>query len=184
MTDNTHNNRHTDVITTRIYESPFGTLMLGSTGGRLCLCDWVESRHYEAVRRRLQRELGARFEAGNTATLETAAAQLDEYFGGKRTAFDVEPLFAGTEFQKRVWAELLKIPYAATISYATAARMTGNARAVRATASAVGANALSIFVPCHRVVGADGSITGYAGGIEAKRGLLDLESRLNEPGCR
>jgi len=104
-----------------------------------------------------------------------AVSQLEEYFSGQRREFTVPLEFAGTEFQCRVWSELKKIPYGETVSYAELARRIGNPAAVRAVAAAVGANPISIFVPCHRVVGSDGSLTGYAGGLDAKRLLLDLE---------
>lgn len=110
--------------------------------------------------------------------LEDAAKQLDEYFAGERRAFDIPLQFAGSEFQKSVWHELLKIPYGETISYGELARRIGSPKSVRAVANATGANAISIFVPCHRVIGSDRSLTGYAGGMEAKRKLLKLEGFL------
>lgn len=119
--------------------------------------------------------LGAEFEDGNSEITELAARQLDEYFSGERQQFDVPLMPVGTDFQKIVWNELLKIPFGATLSYREIARLTGRTEAVRAVANAIGVNGLSIFIPCHRVVGADGSLTGYAGGLPAKRILLELE---------
>lgn len=100
---------------------------------------------------------------------------MDEYFRRERRAFDIPLLFAGTEFQNKVWDMLLQIPYGRTVSYAGMALSLGMPKAVRAVANANGANAISIFAPCHRVIGSDGSLTGYGGGLDAKRFLLELE---------
>ena len=106
---------------------------------------------------------------------DVANQQLDEYFRRERTAFDLPLLFVGTEFQKRVWEELLRIPYGATLSYGEMTRKLGIPKAVRALANANGANPISIIAPCHRVIGSNGTLTGYGGGLEAKRYLLELE---------
>ena len=100
---------------------------------------------------------------------------MDEYFRRERRAFDIPLLFAGTEFQNKVWDMLLQIPYGRTVSYAGMALSLGIPKAVRAVANANGANAISIFAPCHRVIGSNGSLTGYGGGLDAKRFLLELE---------
>lgn len=105
-----------------------------------------------------------------------AARQLDEYFAGCRQEFDVPLLPVGTDFQLAVWRELLTIPYGEACTYTAQAERMGMPRAVRAVAAANGQNALSLFIPCHRVVGHGGRLTGYAGGLEAKRFLLDLEA--------
>ena len=108
--------------------------------------------------------------------IQETSKQLDEYFDGKRTVFDIPMLFAGTDFQKKVWHKLLEIPYGVTISYGELATQLGMPKAVRAVANANGANAISIIVPCHRVIGSDHSLTGYGGGLAAKKKLLELES--------
>lgn len=136
------------------------------------MCDWPVEKH----RKRLVRMLGAEFVEGSTPVIDRAIAQLDEYFAGSRCRFDIPLLLVGTPFQKSVWTELLAIPCATTVSYAELARRIGRPTAVRAVANSVGANALSIFVPCHRVIGADSSLTGYAGGLLAKNYLLNLEN--------
>ena len=100
-----------NIIRTRIYESPCGSLLLGSYGDMLCLCDWLAEKHHGSVRRRLERLLRAGFVEEVSPVTEEAARQLDEYFAGRRRAFDLPLLFAGTEFQKAVWGELLKIPF-------------------------------------------------------------------------
>lgn len=166
-----------NVITTRVYDAPCGRLVLGSFGGSLCMCDWLTGQRHDLIVRRLSRNLGAcvAFAEGSSSLLETAVAQLDEYFSGRRRVFDLPLLFTGTEFQKAVWQRLMTIPYGETISYSAMASELGMPKAVRAVANANGANAISIFAPCHRVIGADRSLTGYGGGLAVKRYLLDLE---------
>jgi len=105
------------------------------------------------------------------------AAQLAEYFAGKRRSFEIELAPRGTEFQRAVWAELCRIPFGDTISYADLARRIGKPAAVRAVGAANGANPIAVIVPCHRVIGSNGSLTGYGGGIERKQWLLALEGR-------
>ena len=165
-----------NIIKVKRYESPCGVLLLGSFGDKLCLCDWQVEKHRGHVDRRLKRVLRAEFEEGTSEVIEKAASELDEFFAGKRKTFDVPLLFAGTDFQKNVWNELLKIPFGKTISYGEMAQHIGMPKAVRAVANANGANSLSIFAPCHRVIGSDRSLTGYGGGLPAKKFLLELES--------
>lgn len=166
------------IIRVKRYDSPCGALMLGSCGNRLCLCDWQVEKHRDHVNRRLKRVLNAEFEEGTSAVIEKATEQLDEFFAGKRREFDIPLLFVGTDFQKTVWNELLKIPYGETISYGEMARRIGMPKAVRALANANGANSISIFAPCHRVIGSDHSLTGYGGGLDTKRRLLELEATV------
>jgi methylated-DNA-[protein]-cysteine S-methyltransferase len=109
--------------------------------------------------------------------LAAVAAQLDEYFAGTRTAFDVPLDLRGTPFQQRVWAALREIPYGTTVTYTELAEAVGRPDVVRAVAAAVGRTPVPIVVPCHRVVGANGALTGYGGGLHRKAALLDLESR-------
>ncbi len=104
--------------------------------------------------------------------------ELGRYFAGELRSFTLARAAAGTPFQQRVWDELVRIPYGETISYAELARRIGEPRAVRAVGRANGANPIAIVVPCHRVIGADGTLTGYAGGLEKKRALLALEARV------
>lgn len=164
------------VIRIQRYHSPCGDLLLGSLEDRLCLCDWDIEKRREKIDTRLRKLLDACYEEKPSDITEGAAAQLDEYFRGERTEFDIPLLFAGTEFQKKVWHRLLEIPYARTLSYGELALQLGAPQSVRAVANANGANALSIFVPCHRVIGSNHSLTGYAGGVEAKKRLLDMEA--------
>lgn len=164
-------------IVTRTYESPCGTLKLGSFGDKLCLCDWQVEKHRNHVENRLRRILDAEFEEGTSAVIDNAIAQLEEYFNGKRQEFDIPLLFVGTDFQKKVWNQLLSIPFGKTTSYGEMARQIGMPKAVRAVANANGANSISIFAPCHRVIGSDHTLTGYGGGLAAKEYLLKLENR-------
>ena len=111
-----------------------------------------------------------------SAPLQEAVSQLQDYFEGKRTCFDLKLNPRGTDFQQEVWTALLGIPYGTTCSYLDLAKKLGRPKAVRALASAIGKNPLWIMVPCHRVIGTDGSLTGYAGGLWRKKELLQLEN--------
>lgn len=159
------------------YQSPCGTLELGSYDNRLCLCDWTARQRHTDIITRLAKGLGCGTESGVSPCTEEAIKQLDDYFSGKRIEFDIPLLLVGTPFQKEVWRHLLDIPYATTESYSSLSLRVGNSSAVRAVANANGANAISIFVPCHRVIGSSGNLTGYAGGLAAKQFLLDLERK-------
>ncbi len=165
-------------IQIQYYQSEWGELILGSFEGKLCLCDWMDEKRRRAIDKRLRNTLYALYEESGSEVLTKAASQLDEYFSGKRTEFDIPLLFAGTDFQKAVWNELLNIPYGTTLSYGELSLKLGCPKAVRAVAAANGANSISLFVPCHRVVGSNGKLTGYAGGLATKKGLLDLESGI------
>ena len=165
-----------NIIQVKIYHAPCGTLLLGSFEDKLCLCDWQNDNRRCTIDKRIQNYLHARYEETSSEVIIRAMAQLNEYFAGKRTQFDVPLLFAGTEFQQSVWRELLNIPYGSTLSYAQLAIRIGNPKAIRAVAASNKANALSIFVPCHRVIGSSSKLVGYAGGLAAKRLLLTLES--------
>jgi len=157
------------------FESNAGELILGDFEGQLCLMDWSQRRNREAVDKRIQSGLKAEYIDQDTSLLQQARLQLTEYFKQQRTTFDLPLCVVGTDFQKQVWQALQEVGYGETLSYQQLSKHIGNEKAVRAVANAVGANAISIILPCHRVIGTDGSITGYAGGIEAKKRLLSLE---------
>lgn len=152
-----------------------GNLILGSFDDKLCLCDWESSRHPGRALSAIRRKLDTECQEYLSATLHTAIAQIDEYFNRERTAFDLPLLLTGTDFQKRVWQSLMEIPYGHTMTYGALAAKIGRPSSVRAVANANGANPLSIIVPCHRVIGSDGTLTGYGGGLETKQYLLSLE---------
>ena len=160
------------------YFSLCGELVLASYADNLCLCDWSDNPCAERNKRRLERYLNASFKTETSSVLEEAKRQLDEYFAGNRKAFTIPLLLVGTVFQQQVWNELLNIPYGATTSYKEIAQSIGKPKAVRAVAGAIGANGISILIPCHRVIGSDKSLTGYAGGLEAKKILLQIETQI------
>lgn len=166
-------------VCVQYYDSPCGEIVLASVGNELCLCDWNEMPCAERNMRRIERRLNVELKGLTSGVLEQTKAQLNEYFAGKRTSFTIPLRMVGTDFQKRVWNALLEIPYGTTVSYKHVAQKVENLKGVRAVAGAVGANGISIIIPCHRVIGSDHSLTGFAGGLEAKKILLDIEKRHN-----
>jgi methylated-DNA-[protein]-cysteine S-methyltransferase len=162
-------------IHTEAFATPYGELILGSYMDQLCLCDWKYRRSRESIDRRIREGLKASFVEAGSMVIEKSKDQLQEYFSGARKDFDLPILLVGSEFQKQVWKALLEIPYGKTQSYINLARRLGDEKAIRAVARANGENALSIIIPCHRILGSDGSLTGYAGGLRVKKKLLQLE---------
>ena len=147
-----------------VYESPIGPLTLRGTADALTAIDFPG---------RLGR-LGER--TRDPAAFALATAQLDEYFAGERRGFALPVRLDGTEFERAVWRELRRIPYGETTTYGAIARAVGQPEEARAVGAAVGRTPVPIVVPCHRVVGSDGALTGYGGGLDRKRALLDLEA--------
>jgi methylated-DNA-[protein]-cysteine S-methyltransferase len=117
----------------------------------------------------------------HNALLADAKSQLAAYFAGERTEFTMPLAPDGTAFQRKVWSELIKIPYGTTVSYGEVARRIGNPSASRAVGLANGANPIAVIIPCHRVIGTDGKLTGYGGGLDRKQKLLDLETHCARP---
>jgi methylated-DNA-[protein]-cysteine S-methyltransferase len=166
----------TPEFTQSVVASPIGPLTLVAAGRTLAGVYLDAQRHLPAI----VADAGPASRDGpDAAPLAAAASQLAEYFAGQRTQFDLPIEMAGTDFQRRVWAALREIPYGETVSYGELARDLGKAAASRAVGLANGKNPVSIIVPCHRVVGSDGSLTGYGGGLDRKRFLLDLEQRVS-----
>lgn len=165
-------------INIQYFNSSCGLFVLASFGDKLCLCDWSNNPCAERNKRRIERYLNASFKIETTSVLEEAKRQLDGYFAGNRKAFTIPLHLVDTDFQQQVWNELLNIPYGATISYKEIAQNIGKPKAVRAVAGAIGANGISILIPCHRVIGSDKSLTGYAGGLKAKKMLLQIETQI------
>jgi methylated-DNA-[protein]-cysteine S-methyltransferase len=157
-----------------IADSPVGPLTLVSENGALVALYMDRQRHAPPPE-----TLGEAAD-GASPLLGEAASQLKEYFAGQRTEFELPLTLIGTPFQRRVWAALRDIPYGETISYGQLADRIGKPSAARAVGLANGRNPIAIIVPCHRVVGADGSLTGYGGGIERKEHLLGFEQRMKE----
>lgn len=153
------------------YESPLGRMIVAATRNGLAGVWFEGQRHLP--------DSSAWPEQPGHPVLRQAMAQLEEYLGGRRTRFDLPlDLRAGTCFQQSVWQALLAIPHGGTTSYGVLSRRIGRPAAVRAVGAAVGRNPLSIVVPCHRVLGAGGSLTGYAGGLQRKSALLQLEGAV------
>ena len=142
------------------YESPFGLLKIGVANGKVILIGMVPKADTISQPTSLSAEV---------------YRQLQEYFAGKRTVFTVPYALNGTSFQQAVWTQIAKIPYGQTVTYKDIAQAIDKPRAFQATGRAVGANPLAILIPCHRVVGSKGELTGYAFGLEMKKSLLNLE---------
>lgn len=155
-----------------IHDTPVGPLTLMSDGAALTRCAFEKPRHRFAEAPR-----------GEDAIIAAARRELDAYFAGKLRAFGLPLAPQGTPFQQRVWAALLNIPYGVTRSYAQQAAAIGSPKASRAVGLANGRNPIAIIIPCHRVIGANGSLTGYGGGMARKRLLLDLEQSAPQLGC-
>lgn len=157
-----------------VIDSPIGPLTLVADGGKLAGLYMEVTRHQPA-----DEILGTAVPAGSDAVIAAAASQLQAYFAGQLTSFDLPLTLEGTHFQRTVWAGLRAIPYGQTISYGELARRIGQPAASRAVGLANGRNPVGIVIPCHRVIGANGSLTGYGGGIDRKRYLLALEQRVS-----
>ncbi|GAB7521513.1 methylated-DNA--[protein]-cysteine S-methyltransferase [Paraburkholderia sp. 2C] len=158
----------------KIVASPVGKLKLVARGENLVAILWENDRPGRV-------KLGEMHEADDHPVLVDTARQLGEYFDGTRTRFEVATEFIGTEFQKKVWNALLTIPFGETRSYREIAVQIGDVKATRAVGAANGRNPISIIAPCHRVIGASGDLTGFAGGIPTKATLIALESGAVQP---
>lgn len=166
-------------ISFQYFKSPVGELKIGTFKNKLCICDWRYRKQRNKIDQRISRFLDSAWIENSNSLIEETLAQLMQYFKKERTEFELPFLLAGTEFQKQVWNQLMRIPFGKTLSYAKLADQMNNPLGIRAIASANGANAISILIPCHRIIGSDGSLVGYAGGIPAKKQLLQLEGALN-----
>lgn len=150
------------------HDSPIGPLLLAASDQGLRGLYFDQHKYFNGPKGWQRDE--------NNPFLRKAAAQLDEYFSGRRVSFDLPLDLVGTEFQRAVWRELLALPFGSTSTYQTIAQRLGKPNAVRAAGTAIGRNPVSIIVPCHRVLGTSGSLSGFAGGLERKRYLLTLET--------
>lgn len=165
-------------INIQYFKTPVGEIILGSYDNKLCMADWRYRKMRTSIDARLQKGLNTTYVEDDSIVLKLAREQLDAYFQGRCQIFDVPLLMVGTQFQKSVWQGLTKIPFGTTASYLDLAKSINNEKAIRAVASANGANAISIFIPCHRIIGSDGSLVGYAGGLDVKKKLLEIENNL------
>ena len=150
------------------YASPYGEMLIRASGAALTGLYFIGQRYFPADRRDWQRD-------GSCAVVRQARRELDEYFAGRRTTFSIALAPQGTDFQQRVWNAISAVRCGETISYATLAERSGFPGGARAAGAATGRNPISIIVPCHRIVGSDGKLTGYAGGLDKKTALLAHE---------
>lgn len=162
-------------INIQYYRTQVGELILGSFAGALCLLDFRYRKMRKIVDNRIKKGINADFLEHDDEILKKTRKQLDEYLDQKREEFDIPLLMIGTDFQKSVWNALIKVPYGATASYLQLAQNIGNAKAVRAVANANRANSIGIIIPCHRIIGSNGKLVGYGGGLPVKKQLLRLE---------
>ncbi|WP_258103920.1 bifunctional transcriptional activator/DNA repair enzyme AdaA [Marinoscillum sp. MHG1-6] len=167
-----------NVIHLHRFETPLGPMYAGATDEGLCLLEFTDRRMLETEFADLRKRLNGHILPGENEFTKLAEKQVLEYFEGTRAKFDIPLVIPGTEFQVRVWEELGKIPPGKTRSYQQQAEALGNPDAVRAVARANGMNRIAIIIPCHRVIGSDGSLTGYAGGLPRKKWLLEHEGAI------
>lgn len=165
-------------IEIQYYKSPVGDLIVGSFEGKLCLLDWQYRRMRSQIDTRVTKGLNATFVEKNSPIIETCIHQFEAYCRGDIREFDIPILLVGTTFQKKVWEELRKVTYGTTCTYLELSERIGNPKAIRAVAGANGANAISVIVPCHRIIGSSGDLVGYAGGLSVKKKLLHLEHTI------
>jgi len=168
-------------IVTAMIESPIGPLLAGASDAGICLLEYTDRRMLEHNFETMRRRFGCAIVPGEHALLTQLRRELTEYFASKRRTFTLPLASRGTPFQEKVWQELCRIPHGETISYDELARRIGQPTAQRAVARANGMNRICILIPCHRVIGKDGSLTGYGGGLWRKRLLLELERSNRKP---
>ena len=152
-------------------------MIAGAVDEGICLLEFSDRRMLNTELRDLKKFFKSEISEGKNSHIENLRIQLDEYFAGRRKEFDLNLITPGTEFQQSVWQELLRIPYGTTRSYQVQSDTLGKSGAIRAVANANGMNRIAIIIPCHRVIGSDGSLTGYGGGLKRKRWLIDHEKK-------
>jgi AraC family transcriptional regulator, regulatory protein of adaptative response / methylated-DNA-[protein]-cysteine methyltransferase len=151
-------------------------MVAGATEEGICLLEFADRKALESELLLLEKYLAAQILPGTHKWLTLLAEELDGYFRGKRQSFDIPLVFPGTQFQISVWKNLISVPFGSVASYKLMAEISGKPNAVRAFARANGQNRIAILIPCHRVIGSDGSLVGYSGGLWRKRWLLDMEA--------
>ncbi|MDR3143199.1 MAG: methylated-DNA--[protein]-cysteine S-methyltransferase [Tannerellaceae bacterium] len=169
--------REYPVVNITHIETDLGLMVVAATNKGICMFEFADYKQLELELRQLNEAFNAPLVQGDSPHFNTLKEQIEQYFRGERRTFDIPLDLAGTEFQKQVWLSLLQIPYGCTTTYAKQAELLGNRSAVRAVANANGKNKISIILPCHRVIGTNGSLTGYGGGIWRKEKLLELERK-------
>ena len=165
-------------INIQYYKTKYAEFILGSFENKLCLLDFKYRKMRTTVDNRLKKGLNAEFVEQDNEILKETRKQLDEYFNMTRKEFEIPLITVGTDFQKSVWDGLLNIDYGTTSTYLQLAKNIGNEKAVRAVANANGANSIAIIIPCHRIIGTNGELTGFGGGLPLKKKLLELEQNL------
>lgn len=176
-----HAARQAGPLLLRRFDTPLGAMIACASQDGLCLLEFTDRPIVDAELAALRRLLSAEIADGDSPLLRQAEREIGEYFAGSRRDFDVALHLPGTAFQQAVWRLLLSVPYGRTRSYQEQAARLGRPQSVRAVAAANGANRLSIIVPCHRVLGKDGALTGYGGGLERKAWLLAHERERIRP---
>jgi AraC family transcriptional regulator, regulatory protein of adaptative response / methylated-DNA-[protein]-cysteine methyltransferase len=174
----------TDFVAAQFIETPLGTMLIAAVKEGVCMVEFSDRRMLEHNYRQIRKRYGLAVLPVSSDILEKLKTELKAYFQGKLKEFKSPLAIRGTPFQERVWAELRRIPYGQTVSYEDIAVGSGNIKAVRAVARANGMNRISILIPCHRVIGKDGELTGYGGGLWRKRLLIELERTGKLPGER
>ena len=164
-------------INVQYHKTKIGELIIGSFEDKLCLLDYRYRRMRNTVDKRVQKGLHAVFIEQDDALIENTKKQLSEYLDSKRRRFDIPLLMVGSEFQMSVWNALINIPYGSISTYLQLAKDLKMESSTRAIASANGANPIAILIPCHRILGSDGNLVGYGGGLPIKKRLLKLEQR-------
>ncbi|MDP8171093.1 methylated-DNA--[protein]-cysteine S-methyltransferase [Pasteurella skyensis] len=164
-----------NLVNISYHKTKIGELIIGSFEDKICILDFCYRKMRQTVDNRIKKYLNADFVEQENDVISQTKKQIDEYLQGQRTAFDVPLLFLGTDFQKQVWNALMTIPYGKMVSYLDVATKINHPKAVRAVASANGANAIALIVPCHRVIESNGNLGGYGGGLPVKKRLLKLE---------
>ncbi|HVN57931.1 MAG TPA: methylated-DNA--[protein]-cysteine S-methyltransferase [Bacteroidales bacterium] len=165
------------MIITRTFGTPLGNMIAGSVNDGLCLLEFTDRKMLGTEYKILAKYTGEDITEGSSPVIDQAENELMEYFAGTRKSFMVPVKYTGTVFQMHVWDELLKIPYGTTRSYGRQAEALGGSSSVRAVANANGMNKIEIIIPCHRVIGENGHLTGYGGGLWRKRWLIDHEKK-------
>ena len=162
-------------INFQFHPTSLGELIIAEYQNQLVICDWRYRKSSDAIIQRIQTALDAELVESSAPIIVQTIQQIEEYIAKQRTQFDIDIKLIGSDFQKKVWRVLQEIPYGKTISYLALSKKLGNEKAIRAVATANGANALAIIIPCHRVIGSTGELVGYAGGLAIKKKLLILE---------
>jgi AraC family transcriptional regulator, regulatory protein of adaptative response / methylated-DNA-[protein]-cysteine methyltransferase len=167
------------MIFTQTIDTPIGLMVAGAAKEGICLLEFTDRKMLNSEYKILRKYLNCDIADGNNDLLNNLRSELSDYFSGKIKEFSVPLIYTGTDFQKSVWDELIKIPFGTTRTYGEQAARLGNMLSVRAVAGANGMNKISILVPCHRVIGEDGNLTGYGGGLWRKKWLIEHEMKYS-----